>query len=182
MERFEDNCLVSGFFLLPARALLKFLCKWRLNALVQLENQRVQVVLSAGPFCVEADAALRGTQINYESYNAKETKILKDIVTQFGELPVEQLSVVAMPRVFHLQLQPKFGLSNDLITDVCNHKDVVDMRFGGVKSCVEVIIKRPKKDSMRPTNTINVRTKNLRRVRLSAKTQVITPHAVKLNV
>ena len=165
-----------------ARILLKFLKKWRLHALVQLENSRVQLVLSAAEYSLEPDTALRATQIDYSTYHPHETSLLQSIASQFEELPITEASVVAMPRVFHLQLVPKFGITNKLLEVACDHKDVVNVRFGGVKSCVEIIIRRPKKDSLRPSNTIKVRSKNLRKVRMSAKTQVITPHAVKLEV
>ena len=180
VERFGEHCMVSGFFNLDANFLLGFLQKWRLHALVQLENSRVQIVFSAEPFTVEPDAALRAVHVEYNLYTKAEAALIRSVVGQFGELPVTQLSVVMMPRVMHVQFVPKIGIPNDLISNVMSLSGVKTVRFGGVKCCIEVILLRPKNSKKKEGNSIRVRNKNLRRVRVSAKTQVITPLAVSL--
>ena len=172
--------MVSGFYSLNAEFLIEFLKKWRLNCLVQLENERIQLLLSATPFEVEPDASLRAARIDYDAYSVEEQRELKKVVAHLDELPILQMSVVMMPRVMHLQFVPKIGLQNQLLNEIYTMSSVKEIRFGGVKGCIEIILFRPKPEAKKRGNIIRVRTKNMRRVRLSAKTQVITPNVVSL--
>ena len=151
VERYEESCVVTGFYTLDADELLKFCRKWRLHVLVQFEPspnhtwKSFRIVLSADPFTLELDPDATEPKIDYSSYNAQERAIIQPLIGQFSEVGAREVRVVLFPRVIHTQFWPQLGITGETLQHLTQFSGVTKTRIGGDKQCVEVVVRRPAK-------------------------------------
>jgi hypothetical protein len=190
VERYEDSCVVTGFFSLDAEILLKFCRKWRLHVLIQFEEspnhkwKSFRIVLSAQDFTLELDPDSVEPKIDYSLYTAEERASIQPLVGQFSEVGSKEVRVVLFPKVIHLQFWPQLGITGNTLQDITQLSGVTKCRIGGNEQCIETIIQRPVKASNKTLkNRITKATKRIpgRRVSYGGTTQVVQAKLMDLN-
>jgi hypothetical protein len=182
VERYEDSCIVTGFYSLDADLLLRFCRKWRIYVLIQFEIspnhnwKNFRVVLSAEKFTIELDPDSVEPKLDYTAYTAEERAIIQPLIGQFSEIGAKEVRVVLFPKVIQVQFWPQLGITGDVLQNVSQMSGVTKTRIGGNEQCVEAVIRRPSKKIQKTMkNKITNLTKKApgRRVTYGGTTQVV---------
>ena len=160
IERSDPETLrVVGFDVLDADSLLKFAFKHKLYGVVQFGKNphsnisTFDIIVSRSPITMELPPIKEKAPMAEENSEsgAKAAKTHKagpddervnGVKDALSEVPLDWIVQVTFPRVLHIQLLPRVALDFASLEDILLLDFVKGVRLGGVKRCVEVVVRR----------------------------------------
>mgnify|MGYP004130733181 FL=1 len=166
-RRDAETLSVYGFDMLDAETLLKFAQDHQLYGAVQLGGNALahasafDVILGRRPITIEypeeylPDNTPRANINDRIQKEFEQEPRVQQVIEQVKQVPLENIELVTFPRVQHVQLFPLVALDFSSLEDLLQQDFVKSVRLGGVKACVEVIVRRraPKRAQRRKMGT-----------------------------
>ena len=156
-----DTLRVVGFDTLDAEVLLKFAFRHKLYGAVQFgknphsDISTFDIIVSRAPITLEVPPPAPAstpekpadpkTPAKTEMKRGKadpDDQRVDGVKDTLAEVPLEWIAQVTFPRVLHVQLLPKVAMDFASLEDLLLLDFVKGVRLGGVKGCVEVVIRR----------------------------------------